>query len=159
MNRRQVISLLGSMALTGCGTTTIRQAIEITDGGDAKRNELVLFTLSQVGLPYRWGGNAPNEGFDCSGLVVYAFQQSLQVAVPRTTYAQARIGRDIPNRELRSGDLVFFNTMRQRFSHVGIYVGDGRFVHAPAANERVRLDRLNATYWQGRFDGARRLIA
>jgi cell wall-associated NlpC family hydrolase len=153
------VFLLGSMALTGCSTTSIRQSVELIDGGDAKRNELVLFALSQVGLPYRWGGHSPNEGFDCSGLIVYAYQQSLQVAVPRTSYAQARIGRDIPNRELRSGDLVFFNTMRQRFSHVGIYVGDNRFVHAPAANDRVRLDRLDAPYWHGRFDGARRLIA
>ncbi len=157
MDRRKVLVLLGLTALAGCGTSPIR--LEVIEGGDAKRNELVLFTLSQVGLPYRWGGHSPTGGFDCSGLVVYAFQQSLQVNVPRTSIAQSRIGREIPNGELRSGDLVFFNTMRQRFSHVGIYVGDSRFVHAPAANERVRLDRLDAPYWAGRFDGARRLIA
>ena len=169
--------LLCLAALAGCGTTPPsprRPTPGSTAGEDAstgqsndafdrqldpKRTELVLVSLSQVGLRYRWGGISPNGGFDCSGLVVYVFHQALQVIVPRTSYAQARIGRSIGSNGPRPGDLVFFNTMRQRYSHVGIYVGEGRFVHAPAANALVRLDSFEAPYWRDRFDGARQLIA
>ncbi|MFN0300643.1 MAG: C40 family peptidase [Burkholderiales bacterium] len=169
--------LLCLAALGGCGTTSLsprRPAPGSAAGDDAgagssndapdreldpKRTELVLVSLSQVGLPYRWGGISPDSGFDCSGLVVYVFHQALRVIVPRTSYAQARAGRSIGSNAPRPGDLVFFNTMRQRYSHVGIYVGEGRFVHAPTANALVRLDALDAPYWRDRFDGARQLIA
>ncbi len=174
MDRRSAMFMLCLAALTGCGTTSPSPRRDGSTTGDAsagpstdaldrdldwRRTELVLVSLSQVGLPYRWGGISPNSGFDCSGLVVYVFHQALQVIVPRTSYAQARIGRSIGSNALRSGDLVFFNTMRQRYSHVGIFIGEGRFVHAPTANGLVRLDPLDAPYWRDRFDGARRLIA
>lgn len=176
MDRRSAMFMLCLTALAGCGTSSpsprrdqagstsgdasAEPSSDALDRGlDWRRTELVLVSLSQVGLPYRWGGISPSSGFDCSGLVVYVFHQALQVIVPRTSYAQARIGRSIGTNALRPGDLVFFNTMRQRNSHVGIFVGEGRFVHAPTAKELVRLDTLDAPYWRDRFDGARRLIA
>lgn len=168
MNRRNAMFMLGLAVLAGCSTTSSPPSIHTGPGTlddvlnrdpDPKRNEVVLIALSQVGLPYRWGGVSPTAGFDCSGLVVYVFQQSLQIALPRTAFSQARAGRGVSRADLRPGDLVFFNTMRQRYSHVGIYAGDGQFVHAPSANELVRLERLDAVYWRERFNGARRLIA
>lgn len=126
---------------------------------DPKRNELVLIALSQVGAPYRWGGHSPLTGFDCSGLVVYVYQQALQLKLPRTTFAQARGGQPIDPQALRPADLVFFNTLGPAFSHVGIYIGNARFVHAPTSGSNVQIDRLHLPYWTGRFDGGRRLIA
>ncbi len=168
MNRRNAMFLLSLMALAGCGTTPSPPAPNAGIGtlddifnrdADPRRSEVVLIALSQVGLPYRWGGLSPIAGFDCSGLVVYVFNQSIQLAVPRTAAAQARAGRGVRRADLRPADLVFYNTMRQRYSHVGIYVGRNRFVHAPAANEIIRVESMEIPYWQHRFDGARRFIA
>ncbi len=126
---------------------------------DPKRNELVLIALSQLGVPYRWGGHSPLTGFDCSGLVVYVYQQALQLKLPRTTFAQARGSRPVEPQELRAADLVFFNTLGPAYSHVGIYIGNSRFVHAPTSGSTVQIDRMQLPYWTDRFDGARRLIA
>lgn len=126
---------------------------------DPKRNELVLIALSQVGVPYRWGGHSPLTGFDCSGLVVYVYQQALQLRLPRTTFAQARDSLPVDAQGLRPADLVFFNTLGPAFSHVGIYIGNHRFVHAPTTGSAVQIDRLHLPYWTGRFDGGRRLIS
>lgn len=168
MDRRNAMFLLSLMAFAGCGTLPSPPAINAGIGTlddifnrdpDPKRSEVVLIALSQVGLPYRWGGVSPIAGFDCSGLVVYVFSQSIQLVLPRTAVAQARAGRGVRRTDLRPGDVVFFNTMKQRYSHVGIYVGEGRFVHAPTANELIRVESMELPYWQRRFDGARRFIA
>lgn len=126
---------------------------------DSQRVELVMVALSLVGTPYRWGGRSPATGFDCSGLVTYVYHRSLQVTLPPTAAAQARIGREVNASELQSGDLVFFNTLRRPNSHVGIYIADGHFVHAPTEKDVVRIESFHLSYWRSHFDGARRVIA
>jgi cell wall-associated NlpC family hydrolase len=107
-------------------------------------------------IRYRRGGRSPQRGFDCSGFVHYVFAQVLGVDLPENSAAQYRDGRKIDRDELQAGDLVFFRTRGKRVSHVGIYVGEGRFIHSPTTGERVRVDRLSQQYWAHRFAGARR---
>lgn len=115
--------------------------------------------LKFLGTDYRFGGNSPSEGFDCSGLVVYAAQKSLGLKLPRTAHAMASKGESVKRGDLRRGDLVFFNTRGHRFSHVGIYLGDHKFLHAPRTGAKVRVESMNVTYWSKRYNGARRLHA
>jgi cell wall-associated NlpC family hydrolase len=124
-----------------------------------KASEVAVHAMGFMGVPYRWGGNEAETGLDCSGFVRAVYQQILGVTLPRTSDRQAAATQIIDIKDLAPGDLVFFNTMRQAFSHVGIYVGEGRFVHAPRTGERIRLERLAASYWSDRFDGARRVVA
>jgi murein DD-endopeptidase len=113
------------------------------------------YALKMVGKPYRYGGAAPS-GFDCSGLVVFSYRQA-GVAVPHNTDRQREISRSIRRGSLRRGDLVFFDLEGKKNSHVGIYLGDGRFVHAPSSGKHVRTDALDAPYWKKHFSEARRL--
>ncbi len=123
--------------------------------------DLVLTALNFLGTPYRRGGNSAEHGFDCSGFTRHVAQQVLGLTLPRRADEQARRAglERVPRHELAPGDLVFFNTLRRSFSHVGIYVGEGRFVHAPARGSAVRVESLEGRYWARRFDGARRLVA
>jgi cell wall-associated NlpC family hydrolase len=124
-----------------------------------KASEVAVHAMGFMGVPYRWGGNEAETGLDCSGFVRVVYQQIVGVTLPRTSHQQAAVTETIEMKDLAPGDLVFFNTLRQAFSHVGIYVGEGRFVHAPRTGERIRLERLSARYWTDRFDGARRVLA
>lgn len=108
-----------------------------------------------VGKPYRYGGHSPS-GFDCSGLVYYSFER-VGVPVPRTTRSQLKAGVPVASKSLRVGDLVFFDQEGKKFSHVGIYIGNGRFVHAPSSGKHVRIDSLNRRYWRKHFVAARRI--
>jgi len=112
-----------------------------------------------LGVKYRYGGDAPGEGFDCSGLVAYAAEKSLGLKLPRTARSQAQEGISVDRSELRRGDLVFFNTLGQRFSHVGIYLGNHKFVHAPRTGAAIRVESMDVAYWRKRYNGARRLQA
>ena len=125
-----------------------------------KASELVLSAMQFIGVPYRRGGASADEGFDCSGFTRYVFEHSLGLVLPRRADEQARGGGllQVPRDELEPGDLVFFNTLRRTFSHVGIYVGDGRFVHAPRSGAEVRLEDMRTAYWSRRYDGARRAL-
>jgi cell wall-associated NlpC family hydrolase len=120
--------------------------------------EIGLFALSLVGIDYRYGGETPDRGLDCSGLIRYVFQQVTGVMLPRTAKELSRIGKDIRTTELEPGDLVFFNTRRFAFSHVGIYLGNGRFIHAPSHGGEVGVASLASAYWHKRYNGARRLV-
>lgn len=122
-------------------------------------NALVSSALEHLGVRYKWGGNNPDTGFDCSGLVVYAALQSLGLQLPRSTSELAHAGTAVSRQELQPGDLVFFNTLGRRYSHVGIYVGDNQFVHAPNSRGVVRIEKMDMRYWSKRFNGARRLTA
>jgi len=113
--------------------------------------------LKFLGVRYRFGGSDPKTGFDCSGLVTYAAEHSLGLKLPRRAADLAQQGKSVKRHELEVGDLVFFNTLGRRYSHVGIYVGDNQFVHAPTTGSRVRVERLNTRYWAQRYTGARRL--
>jgi len=117
---------------------------------------LVAAALEHLGVRYRWGGTDPKRGFDCSGLVVYA-ARSLGLQLPRTAATQARVGATVKKSELQAGDLVFFNTRGHRYSHVGIYAGDGNFIHAPRTGAVVRVESMQSSYWKKRYTGARRL--
>ena len=121
------------------------------------RSELLLRALGLVGVRYRYGGHSPETGFDCSGLVQYLFNEVLGVALPRRAQDMSRVGDSIGRDELHPGDLVFFNTLREPYSHVGIYLGDGKFVHAPKTGSTVRVESMKAAYWTQRFNGARRI--
>lgn len=126
---------------------------------DPRRSEIVLIALSQVGVPYVWGGAKPEAGFDCSGLMTYVFWQAMRVALPRTTWDQAKRLRTIEVPQLRPADLVFFNTLGREYSHVGLFIGNDRFVHAPATGHPVRVEPLALDYWRDRFNGARRVVS
>ncbi len=114
-------------------------------------------TLSYLGVPYRRGGDHPSEGFDCSGLVRHVVNKVLDLELPRRAEEMSRLGQRVERSDLRPGDLVFFNTLRRPFSHVGIYLGDGRFVHAPSSGGVVRVERMDLPYWRTRYNGIRRL--
>jgi len=126
---------------------------------ESYRQEVVMTALGMVGSPYRYGGTDPQGGFDCSGLVQYVFNTAAGAAVPRTTGSQAAAGRRGSQRELRAGDLVFFNTLGRAYSHVGIYLGDGQFVNAPSSGGQVRVDSMHSPYFKKRFNSARSLFA
>ena len=120
--------------------------------------ELAIYALGLIGVDYRYGGNSPDRGLDCSGLVRYVFQEVVGVTLPRTAREMARLGGRVAPGELKAGDLVFFNTRSSPFSHVGIYLGDDRFIHAPHRGGEVEIVTMSQPYWQQRYDGARRLV-
>jgi cell wall-associated NlpC family hydrolase len=122
------------------------------------RSDVVVQALSLLGTPYRYGGASPQSGFDCSGLVRHVYASVLNQELPRRSEDISGLGVPVSRAELQPGDLVFFNTLRRAFSHVAIYIGEGRFVHAPARSGRVRIEGLDDRYWAARFDGARRMI-
>ena len=114
--------------------------------------------LMYIGVPYRWGGVSPITGMDCSGLVQLVFRNAAGINLPRTAIEQATQGNRVSLRELRPGDLVFFNTIGRNISHVGIYVGNGKFLHAPTTGKFVRIDKLYSRFWGTRYVTARRMI-
>lgn len=119
--------------------------------------DLASTALDLIGIRYKWGGNTPETGLDCSGLVRYVFQQVTGVTLPRTAKDMSRLGTEVAATDLQPGDLVFFNTRRFAFSHVGIYLGDNQFVHAPRRGREVEVATLDSGFWKRRFDGARRM--
>jgi len=138
--------------LAACGRAPVRDERVATQPTTVSRGALGL-----VGTPYRYGGNTPAGGFDCSGLIGHVYREGAGLALPRTVAGLAEAaGPEIPVRRMRSGDLVFFSTSRRRPDHAGIYVGEGRFVHAPSSGGTVRLDRLDAPYWRDRLQLVRR---
>ena len=131
------------------------QAARNTFGG--KASELVIQAMGLLGVPYKLGGTSEEKGFDCSGFVRYMYEKSVGLVLPRRAEEQAKVTEEISRSELKPGDLVFFNTLKRTFSHVGIYVGDGKFIHAPRPGKAVRVDDMREAYWQQRFNGARRV--
>jgi cell wall-associated NlpC family hydrolase len=126
-------------------------------GMAGKAGDVVVSALNMIGVRYRWGGNTPDSGLDCSGFVRYVFQDTLGLDLPRRAEEMSRVGEKVRMSDLKPGDLVFFNTMRRTFSHVGIYIGDNKFVHSPSTGSTIRVDDLDNHYWEKRFTGARRI--
>ena len=163
------LALLLALAalLAGCGRPAVRPAAapagdrawpQVMPADPASANAVTLRALGLVGTPYRYGGNTPESGFDCSGLVNYVYRDMLDLRLPRSSRELAAVqGPKLDPGRLASGDLVFFGTGGQ-VSHVGIYVGEGRFVHAPSTGGTVRLDRLDGPYWKDRYSGAKRVL-
>jgi cell wall-associated NlpC family hydrolase len=120
-------------------------------------SDLVGNAMTFLGVPYRRGGSNASTGFDCSGFVRSMFEQTVGKVLPRRASEQAAVTEKIDKQDLKPGDLVFFNTMRQTFSHVGIYVGDNKFIHSPRTGKSVRVEDMRDAYWERRFTGARRV--
>lgn len=132
---------------------------EVGNKVETKASELVVSALGFLGVPYRRGGNSVETGFDCSGFVKAIYEQTAGLILPRRAEQQAAATQKIDKVDLKPGDLVFFNTMRRTFSHVGIYVGNGKFIHSPKPGAEVRVEDMGISYWSSRFDGARRVNA
>lgn len=120
---------------------------------------LAIEAMSLIGIHYRRGGNSPEHGLDCSGLVRYVFKEAQGADLPRTSEEISRLGETVNKQDLQPGDLVFFNTLKRTFSHVGIYLGDNKFIHAPSTGGTVRIENMDLSYWRQRFDGARRIAS
>lgn len=131
--------------------------VSFVDRATATAQDAIDQAMDLLGIRYRRGGSSPEAGFDCSGFVSHVFREGVGLILPRSSREMSRSGQEISRDELRPGDLVFFNTMRRAFSHVGIYVGDNQFVHAPRSGGRVRIEDLRDGYWTKRFNGARRV--
>ena len=134
------------------GARTMHPAYPVTG-----KSEGVLQTLLALGIDYRRGGSSVATGFDCSGLVAHVYQNAFNVKLPRLAKQQASSGRVIELAQIEAGDLLFYDTQGEPNSHVGIYIGDGRFVHAPRSGAKVRVERIESGYWRSRFNVARRI--
>jgi cell wall-associated NlpC family hydrolase len=135
----------------------VRVSDRLADSVTGKSDELINRAMEVIGVRYRWDAELPQSGLDGSSFVGYVFKDKLGFLLPRKSTQMSRVGKPITREELQPGDLVFFNTMRLTFSHVGIYVGDNKFIHSPSKGTNVRVDDLSSLYWDKRFDGARRL--
>ena len=153
MNKFFIILILLLFILTGCATTTPRQ--QYTHDPEL-RNQLVMEAIAQIGVPYVFGGTT-TKGFDCSGLVQYVYNQS-GLPVPRNSRAQYKAARRIAWQDAQPGDLLFFRLRSSSVSHVGIYVGNGRFIHAPRTGKNVGWATLKNRFWQKRLVSAGRLV-
>jgi cell wall-associated NlpC family hydrolase len=172
MNRLLSVFLL--LCLSACATTqgtkpsaerSQTHRLEDSDIGEARplsqqaSNEVIISALGQVGVPYRYGGTKPETGFDCSGLIGYVFREAVGLKLPRSTRELIDIdAREIDRNDLQAGDLIYFNPRGGRVSHIGIYVGEDRFVHAPSTGSVVRIDKLNTPYWTRFYVGAKRVL-
>ena len=153
------------LVLTGCATTPadrVKVPRAVIGESRAEKNQtglsdLAIQAIGLVGVPYKWGGNTPAGGFDCSGLVVYVAYRAKGLKLPRTVVEMSRFGQEVDVDQRLPGDLIFFNTTGHPFSHVGIYVGKNRFVHAPTEGGTVRVESLLSSYWAPRLTMIRRL--
>ncbi len=147
----------GFLAEKGLVSRMGEQIQHARDTVSEQASNLVINALAFLDIPYRYGGNDVQTGFDCSGFVRAVFEQSVGKVLPRRSDQQAAATQAIDRSELKPGDLVFFNTMRRAFSHVGIYLGEGKFIHAPRTGAQVRVEDMRVAYWSNRFNGARRV--
>lgn len=156
------VAIAACMAIAGCAGTgpspqaSVQQHIVVDS---AQRPDVVMAALGLLDTRYQYGGISPATGFDCSGLVAYVFRQAAEQSLPHNTDSIARLSRPVARSQLQSGDFVFFNTLGRPNSHMGIYVGDGRFINAPSSGGRVRIDSLQNPYFAKRFESARTLFA
>jgi len=134
-----------------------RAADKLVDSVSGRSESLINQAMELIGVRYRWNMDIPQSGLDGSGFVAYVFKDKLSFLIPRKSSQMSKVGKSINRDDLQPGDLVFFNTMRMTFSHVGIYVGENKFIHSPSKGANIRVDDMTSVYWDKRFDGARRL--
>lgn len=165
--KRTLTVLLAAVLLGACSTSSPptkkpRSAAKtVTLSGiqaDGVGREILLYTMSMLDIDYQFGGSNPEAGLDCSGLVAYIYKNAAGVSLPHNAAQIASLARPIGNDQLRVGDLVFFNTLGRPFSHMGIFIGDGKFVHAPRSNSTIRVERLDNSYFAARYQGGRTLF-
>lgn len=149
---------LSDKGLLSSAKPVVELAQQVRDKASDMASELVLSAMNFLGVPYKRGGTSSESGFDCSGFTRHVFENSVGLILPRRASEQANSPDLVPvqKSELKPGDLVFFNTLRRTFSHVGIYIGDDKFIHSPRAGGQVRVEDMRHAYWQKRYDGARR---
>ncbi len=146
----------GAYAKENFSTSNTTLATRLQDFAD-RTSEVITQALGSIGIKYKYGGSSPESGLDCSGLVRYVFKEAWGKELPRTSAELSKVGEKIDKSELQPGDLVFYNTLKRQFSHVGIYLGDNKFIHAPSSGGKVRIESLDGGYWSKRFNGARRI--
>jgi cell wall-associated NlpC family hydrolase len=151
------VSAAAALAAESVDPLHARANADKSPGYLERARELAINALSLIGVSYRSGGTDPDDGFDCSGFVNHVFQQVTGRVLPRDSQGMARAGDKIERAELEPGDLVFYNTRRHPFSHVGIYIGESRFVHSPRHGRSVQIVDMRDQYWQKRYNGARRV--
>jgi murein DD-endopeptidase len=151
----RAVLVIVALALAGCASTPNRAPTASSGSTKSTGDQAAGYAQTMVGKPYRYGGSGPS-GFDCSGLVLYSYK-SAGVALPHGTDKQRSMSRPVKVAELRRGDLLFFNQEGKKFGHVAIYVGNGKFVHAPSSGKSVRSDRLDSPYWKKHLSEARRI--
>ncbi|MCX7150538.1 MAG: C40 family peptidase [Rhodocyclales bacterium] len=139
----------------GAGGTAPEAGSAAAANINGKANDVVLFALGLIETGYRFGGKNPEAGLDCSGMISYVFQKSVDMRLAGSAADLARQGKPVPSAQLRPGDLVFFNTLNKPYSHVGIYIGDDRFVHAPNSRGKVRTESLRSGWFAARFEEGR----
>lgn len=139
------------------GGQLVQAGQQMTQSVTERTTDLVSTAIGFLGIPYRRGGNTAESGFDCSGFVRAIYKETIGLVLPRSADQQANVTQTIDKSDLKPGDLVFFNTMKRTFSHVGIYLGDGKFIHSPRSGSHVRIEDMRIPYWNVRFDGARRV--
>lgn len=141
------------------GGQLVQAGQHMTQSVTERTTDLVSTAIGFLGIPYRRGGNTIESGFDCSGFVRAIYKETIGLVLPRSADQQANATQTIDKSDLKPGDLVFFNTMKRTFSHVGIYLGEGKFIHSPRSGAHVRIEDMRIPYWNVRFDGARRVQA
>lgn len=146
------VLLLGACASTG-GNAPTHQAYS-----SPSVRKLTAYAVGLIGTPYKYGGHTPREGFDCSGFVDYVFRHTAHLSLPHDSRQISRHGFPVKSSQLREGDLVFYDTNHSAYSHVGIYLGNNRFIHAPSSGGRVRTEDMRETYWESHYSGARRIV-
>lgn len=152
---KRLIVLLLAVFAAGCGgVATRKHEHPPLSAQTEKRDEVVLYALGLMGMDYRFGGKNPSSGFDCSGMVSYIYKNAAGMDLPHNAYKIAQISKKIDLSHIRPGDLVFFDTLHRHFSHVGIYIGNGKFVHAPGSNGKIKISNLTSGYFASRLDGA-----
>jgi cell wall-associated NlpC family hydrolase len=159
-----LVLLIFCALVAGCASPGRTPADARSAGTDARRipsgadrSEALLMALMALGVDYRIGGRSSATGFDCSGLVAHVYEEAYGVRLPRTVLGQSETGVAVSAHQIEPGDLLFYDTLGRPFSHVGIYLGDGKFVHAPKTGSTVRVENAQSTYWTKRFNGARRV--
>jgi len=157
------IFICSLLILSGCSTFSGKsnssfRVSQFKQDTSVGTEDISIAAVGLVDVPYSYGGNTPKGGFDCSGLIVYVYNKAAGVKLPRTIQLMSTKGRSIEGQPPAPGDLVFFNTTGEKYSHAGIYVGQGRFVHAPSSGGTVRLDYITTPYWAAKFTEARRVV-
>ncbi len=151
-----------TLVINGCSTFSTKsnaaKVAQFKQDTSVGTEDISITAVGLVDVPYRYGGNTPKGGFDCSGLIVYVYNKAADIKLPRTIQLMSGQGKSIDGQPPAPGDLVFFNTTGEKYSHAGIYVGQGRFVHAPSAGGTVRLDYITSPYWAAKFTEARRVV-
>jgi len=151
-------SIYGTSAppVSGMSPTPAPQPLE-NGSWSTTAQEVLINALSLTGIKYKYGGNSPETGFDCSGFVRYVFRQATDLTLPHGARAISQLGQTVALNDLQPGDLVFFNTLKSAFSHVGIYLGNNKFIHSPSSGGGINVVNMNDSYWAQRFNGARRI--